>query len=76
MTRGRIKRILLPYLLRHTLFGLIGASVLFILFLMIRLMSTLTQEINRMSDHQHQLSTEQGKLLVELLLLEATHLSG
>jgi len=58
MTRGRIKRILLPYLVRHTLFSLTGASLLFLVFLMLRLVTTLTHEMNQMSD-QHQLTTEQ-----------------
>lgn len=70
MARGRIKKILLPYLIRHTLFGLVVTSLLFILFLMLRLVTTLTHEINRMSESQHQLSTEEGKakLLVIAML--------
>lgn len=71
MNRGRIKKILLPFIVKHTLLSLICASIIFIVFLMFKLVSTLVKEITLMSDHHHQLTTEQGSI-VETILMNNT----
>lgn len=63
MDRSRLKRILLPYIVKHTLLGLTIVSLIFIALEMFQLVGTLSTEIGRMSSvhQQQQLPTEQGK---------------
>lgn len=66
MNQGRIKKILLPFIVKHILLSLIGAAIIFIGYSMFNLVITLVKEINLMSDHHHQLSTSEGKLWISL----------
>ncbi|KAJ6216889.1 hypothetical protein RDWZM_008046 [Blomia tropicalis] len=72
MARGRINRILLPTIVRYILFALISTSLLVIILLMLRLVTTLTYEINRMSNesnHHQQLSTDQVLYYIKNFLM-------